>query len=246
MISLGPAKSWSAHNGGNDDPRYNRCSPNLVAIKAEMQARWGLGDLGCYGERNVRAGVLPSAHSHGAAQDLRYLEQIGRTRFLNEVVPWLIENSAELHLSAIHDYIGCRIWHAGRTSNPADAYTLWWRQQTANPATGMGQSWAGWVHLETSEDGWGDATPVTTRPLTFPATTPAPVPVPPPIVEDDDMAEKLKFIGVEGSPSQYLWRAGIDPIGLVNPAQRDLMLKLHDIDPSEGVTISPEQFAQLH
>lgn len=158
--------NWQAHQPA-DDPRYNRCSPNLQAIADELGKRWGMTNLGCYGERPIRAGTAPSSHSHGASIDRRYLESIGRARALSEVIPWLIDNSAELHVSSIHDYIGARIWHAGRG----------WKAQSPNRATGMGQSWAGYFHIETTLTGWGDVTPIPNRLLVV-DVPPVPIPTP--------------------------------------------------------------------
>lgn len=166
--------NWQRHQP-EDDPRYNRCSPNLIAIGDELGKRWGMTSLGCYGERDIRDGSQPSSHSHGAGTDRRYFE-IGRARALSEVVPWLIGNSRELHLQAIHDYFGCRIWRAGRTTSTADAFTTWWRAQTPNPSNGMGASWAVYFHLETTRDGWGDTKPIAQR---LGIVVPPPQPIPP-------------------------------------------------------------------
>lgn len=68
-------------------------------------------------------------------------------------------------------------------------------------------------------------------------------PVPPPPFEEDDM--KPLFIGVEGSPSQYLWTVGHKPLPLVNTTQRDLLLAAYDIDPNTGTTVSADQFAEM-
>lgn len=155
--------NWQQH-APFPDPVYSRNSPNLMALKDETTRRWGLGFLGCYGVRPIRGGTAHSTHSYGGAIDLRYLEQIGRPRCLSELLPWLIDNSFELHISAIHDYIGCRIWHPGRG----------WKAQSPDP-TGMGQAWAGWLHIETLPNPfWSDATPIAGR-------LAAPVPTPPPV-----------------------------------------------------------------
>lgn len=193
-----PVKEWSKHNGGKDDPAFNSCSPNLLAIAAEMHQQWpahgefyGIHDLGCYGERDIRGSTTQlSAHSCGAATDQRYTDAFNfshfdanRTLCLNVIIPWLITNSLELHLDAIHDYVGGRIWHSARTANIGDAFTAWWKPNTG---PGMGSKASGWLHLETTLEGWHDATPVAKRPLTFQPTTPVPAPTPP-ILEDDDM-----------------------------------------------------------
>lgn len=207
-INTKRAYSWSAHNGGRDDPTKNRCSPNLVAITAHLKVRFpggfGIQTLGCYGERDVIGGEVPSAHSHGAATDLRYASQyqrnpaevaawrFDRLRCLNEIIPFLIDYSAELRIGAIHDYVGCRIWHAGRTAHVSDAHTLWWRQQTPSATTGMGQEWAGWLHLETTLDGWGDGSSVTSRLPTTPPPPPPP-PDPEPVPEPEPPAPPPKL-----------------------------------------------------
>lgn len=71
-------------------------------------------------------------------------------------------------------------------------------------------------------------------------TTPTPIPQPQP---EEDMASL--FIGVEGSPGQYLWTPGAKPIPFTDPRQRDLLLAALGIDPANGVTLSPEMFARL-
>jgi hypothetical protein len=81
---------------------------------------------------------------------------VGRGTLLAEVIPHLITWSRPWHLQAIHDYVGCRIWRAGRTSSPAAAFDGWWKTQPAD-THGMGSSWATWIHLEVTPDGWGDA-----------------------------------------------------------------------------------------
>lgn len=152
-----------------DDPRYNSCSPNLTQLKWELARQFHMTNNGCYAERDIRAGTLPSSHSHGAAIDENYPDRIAA---LTVIIPWLINNSKELHLQAIHDYYGSRIWRAGRTSSTADAHSAWWKAQTPNPATGMGQQWALYFHLETNEEGWGDNTPISTRLSPDPPTVP--------------------------------------------------------------------------
>lgn len=167
--------SWQKHQPA-DDPRYNRCSPNLVALGFELDRRFQTSNLGCYGERPIVGGTLPSSHSHGAATDRRYAI-IGRARALSELVPYLIDNSHELHLQAIHDYFGSRIWRAGRTKNTADAHSKWWLPQPVSTVTGMGQSWAVYFHLETTRDGWGDGSAIASRLVVV--GPPVPIPAPP-------------------------------------------------------------------
>jgi hypothetical protein len=171
--------NWQRHQPA-PDPRYARLSPNLDAIGDELAKRWGMTDLGGYGWRPIRGGTAPSSHGFGAATDRRYFE-LGRARALSEVLPWLIRNSRALHLQAIHDYFGCRIWRAGRTANLEEAETKWWAPQPPNRTTGMGQSWAVYFHLETTRSGWPDGTPIPNRLVDgepIPQPEPQPIPTP--------------------------------------------------------------------
>lgn len=159
--------NWQLHQP-EDDVRYNRCSPNLQALERELKRRWQMTSNGCYAERDIRAGTKPSSHSHGAAIDMNYPE---RPVALAEILPWLIDYSHELHVQAIHDYYGSRIWRAGRTDG-SDG----WRVQAPSPATGMGQSWARYFHIETNEAGWVDGIPIDQRSVPTVPVTPTPIP----------------------------------------------------------------------
>jgi len=150
---------WSSKG---DDALYNRCSPNLVAIKTWAENTWGMHSLGCYGERPVRGGVRPSPHSHGAAIDLSYGEGAERRALcLDVILPTLIRNRDQLGVQAIHDYIGSRIWRVGRTLDGDSAEIEWWRHQSTGQ--GMGERWATYLHIETTLLGWGTDTPVDER-----------------------------------------------------------------------------------
>ena len=170
-----------------EDPAYNRCSPNLVALKACLALSWRLLNLGCYGERPIRAGTAPSSHSHGAAVDLKYDQpaaadspalDLAGVGARDDILGFLIDYSAELHVQAIHDYWHSRIWHAGRTTSVADAHGAWWKAQPINPANGMGQDWARYFHIETTLGGWGDGTDAAARIAAAPEPAPTPVPTP--------------------------------------------------------------------
>lgn len=134
--------------------RFTRCSPNLDALRDTMRRRWQMKSLGCYGPRPIAGTSVPSNHSYGAAIDMGY-EPEQRRQVETDVLAYLIAWSDEWHLGAIHDYRASRIWRAGRTRNESDACSLWWRAQK-RAASGMGQSWANWLHLETTLDGWDD------------------------------------------------------------------------------------------
>lgn len=136
--------------------RFDRCSPALGELRETLAERWSFSSLGCFGVRPIRLGELPSTHSYGAAIDLSY-RQLGRVRMLAEVVPYLIAWSDEWGIQAVHDYVGCRIWRAGRTRVVAEACDRWWKAQRPSPGTGMGQAWADWLHIEIHPSRWDDA-----------------------------------------------------------------------------------------
>ncbi len=184
---------WQQHRP-DPDPAFDTCSPNLQTIFAYLASRWGFTLLGCRVVRPIRgagASGPPSSHTFGAAIDASY--GTGRAQALAEVLPWLIDNSDALHVQAIHDYIGSRIWRAGRTPNVSDATTAWWKTQPAG--NGMGESWATYLHIETTPAGWADATPIAVRlvppdPIVVPDPDPIVTPDPPtptPISPEDVM-----------------------------------------------------------
>lgn len=148
-----------------EDPAFDRCSPNLIALKYELARRFQMTNNGCYSERDIRNGDLPSAHSHGAAIDENYVDRIDAKQL---IIPWLVANSQELGVQAVHDYFGSRVWRAGRTDG-SDG----WRAQTPSPATGFGQSWALYLHIETNMTKWGSSIPIALR---LGTSVPAPLP----------------------------------------------------------------------
>jgi hypothetical protein len=164
--------AWASSGIDWDRPPYEACSPNLVALQAYLDQRWPGGQyLGCEGDRPIRAGVTPSEHSWGAALDWRY--PVGTA---DAILRFLIDNSAELGVCRIHDYLRARIWTAGRTPNIGDAHTLWWKPNTG---PGMGEAWADYFHIVTTLEAFGWSQPVAGR-----------IALPPPIippVEEVDM-----------------------------------------------------------
>jgi hypothetical protein len=141
-----------------DPPRRSEmayCSPALSALMRELRSRWGCSSLGCFGLRAVRGGTRPSSHSFGAAIDVSFKDDAdGATRL--QLCAFLVAWSSEWGIQAVHDYQGSRIWRAGRTSTTDDACTLWWKAQRKDPANGMGQRWAHWLHVEVHPGAWFD------------------------------------------------------------------------------------------
>lgn len=142
-----------------DDPDRNTCSPNLLALDEWLSEQWpGSQLLGCYNERNIRGGERPSAHSHGAALDVRYENPgPGRAAAL-ATADVVIVNCELLGIQAIHDYVGARIWHSDRNAWKAAA-----RSGAGYVDPNMGHAWAQWFHFETTLAAWPNTTPIADR-----------------------------------------------------------------------------------
>jgi len=157
--------SWQ--KAGKPGPPHDGPSPNLDALRAYVAGRWHLKHLGTYNVRPIRGGTSWSSHAFGAAVDLGFGARHGGPGIAvleAEILPWLIDNSAELGVQRIHHYQRRRYWEAGRG----------W----VNKSPGAGNDW---IHVETTRDAWADARPVPERLLeapTSPSTTPT-APTPP-------------------------------------------------------------------
>lgn len=139
-------------------PDPQRCSPLSTEIVRYLLGRWGGANLGCYVDRPIRGGSSPSTHGSGAACDWRYADPgPGRSTMLAEVLPLLIDSSAELGIQAIHDYAGDRIWRPPAYRGGGDG----WRKQFGSGGQ-MGASWATWIHVEVHPSRWDDARSVAT------------------------------------------------------------------------------------
>ncbi len=144
-----------------DFVKFRKESPNLLAIKDYLCKRWGGSSVGILNKRPIRGGASPSSHTFGAALDWRYGDTVGhRHKIEVEVLPWLIENSEELGIQAIHDYYGCRVWRSVRVP----ASQRGWRTQPEKSEGGaMGASWVKWLHIETTKESWRNRTRVDER-----------------------------------------------------------------------------------
>lgn len=129
------------------------CSPALLELLVAMKRRWPVESLGCYGSRAIRGGTLPSTHAYGAALDIDFGNASADTR--GHMVAYLVAWSEEWGIQAVHDYLGSRIWRAGRTPKLSDACSAWWRAQKPD-SNGMGSTWAHWFHVEVRPDRWWD------------------------------------------------------------------------------------------
>lgn len=145
--------NWQTSGLIPGDAPFNRCAPALESIEKYLTDKYGGKDLGCFQVRPIRGGEAPSSHSYGAAKDWRYEDPgVGRKVLLDEILPFLIDHSKELGIQAIHDYVGCRIWRANRSSRPQGG----WQKQKPDAGSGMGQAWAAWIHIEVTRDAWDD------------------------------------------------------------------------------------------
>ena len=160
---------WSRSGLNWDAPPWESCSPNLRAIDAELNRRWGKArNLGCHHDRNIVGGGSISTHAYGAALDWRWGDVADRAKLLDEIIPWLVSNSAELGVQAIHDYAGDCIWRPPGTSGRSASGSGWKIQNGAGGQ--MGKSSSVWLHIETHRDSYFDATPVVDRLGTTPTT----------------------------------------------------------------------------
>ena len=167
--------SWQA-NPMQPDPK--KCAPIMQSWWTYLRTHWGGQHLGCYARRPVVGGAALSSHASGAAMDWRYQDPgAGRTAMLAEAMPFLLNNSRELGLTAIHDYAGRRIWRppncSGRPGSPSPE--CGWRASSGpqmHPANL-------WLHIEVHPSRWSDTRTVaemlgTDVPPTQPPTQPPP------------------------------------------------------------------------
>jgi hypothetical protein len=135
-------------------------SPALKRVRDYHLARWGgisLSVPSLYQPRTINNTTRLSAHA-GCAVDLRWANPgPGRDIVVREMLPFYIGDSHELHIQAIHDYVGCRVWRANRSG---DANGGWKTQPKGSHDGNMGNPSSQWLHLEVNLTGWDDDRPV--------------------------------------------------------------------------------------
>ena len=168
--------SWQT-NPKQPDPKV--CSPCCKQWWEFLRIRWGGANLGCYAKRPVVGGSSLSSHASGAALDWRYANPgPGRQELTRLILPWLLANSQELGLQAVHDYFGDRIWRPpGTSGRPAGPVGNGWKKQYGAGGQ-MGETWATWLHLEVHPSRWSDTRPV--EEMIEPPPPPTEPPVEPP------------------------------------------------------------------
>ena len=151
--------NWSDHPSA-DAHRLKDGSPALKRIRDHHLARWGGKSLSVpslFQPRPIVGGSKPSAHA-GCAVDIRWQDPgPGREVLEREILPFYIGNSQELHVQAIHDYVGSRVWRAHRSH---DANGGWKPQKPGSHGGKMGDPSAQFLHIEVNRTGWHDDRPV--------------------------------------------------------------------------------------
>ena len=141
------------HNWQESPIGYDSCSPLLMTWLDHLMRTWGGSNWGCHLDRPVTGGSAPSSHASGAALDWGYSS---RSAVDLQVLPLFINNSQELGVQAIHDYVNNRIWRtpAYRGCSPTDAACGWKIQDP--PMAGVGSAH---LHIECTAARWGDTRP---------------------------------------------------------------------------------------
>jgi hypothetical protein len=132
-----------------DYVKFRKASPNLVGLCDWLIKRWGGTKVGLYQRRPVRGGEVPSSHTFGAAVDWRYRLR----KDAEEVMKVLVRHHDKLGVQVIIDYVGCRQWIVGSG----------WKPLKPSKVKGFGESWAKWLHIETTRKAWNNKTPIENR-----------------------------------------------------------------------------------
>jgi hypothetical protein len=141
---------------------YPKAVPvGMARLRAFVMARWPGGmDLGILAipPRAVRGGATPSVHNEGRAWDWRYPTRAAG----EEALRFLVDNAEALQVQRIHDYLKSRAWTPTRG----------WYAMKPSAVTGMGQTWATWLHTERNRSGAANPAPV--EDLVAPQSPPKP------------------------------------------------------------------------
>ena len=125
-----------------------KASPNVEAYKDYLLKRYGGTSVGIVNKRKVRGGGSLSTHYYGAALDWRYPSRAVGVKAMKD----LVANSAQYGVQMIVDYVGGTVW------TPKNG----WRKSTST-SHGMNQSWASWIHIETTKSMWKNNKALSTR-----------------------------------------------------------------------------------
>jgi hypothetical protein len=134
---------------------YNKTAPAIESLRKYLATTYKGKWLGGFKVRKIKGTDYWSVHSYGAAGDWNYGQAHdgpGRPAARRTIIPFLINNSKELGIQAIHDYYGARIWRANRSQDTNGG----WRSQPHSSVTHMGQRWATYLHIEVNKSAWDD------------------------------------------------------------------------------------------
>lgn len=217
------------------DP-WEDMSPNLLEIHRWLVGNYGGQPLGLDDfNREIRSGGTISDHAYGSALDWRHGPnwlpgtnpvEIPRARAL-EIIDHIINWSAEFGVDRIHDYVGDRIWTAGRTANVADAHGAWWKKQNG-AGSGMGESWAQYFHIATTHADYFNDIPIVARGIPLVGATPTPPPPDVTIEEDMMLAAVCKTKNPNGTAGPHLAQ-----FAFRGPVYRMGDTDAHDVTPAE-------------
>jgi len=112
----------------------------MTQLRSYVTARWGGSDLGILSvpPRPMRGSGSPSLHNWGMAWDWRWANPGPGRGAADDVIEFCIGNCGVLGIQAVHDYVSCRYWKSYQG----------WDDATASSASGFGESWAQWLHIE--------------------------------------------------------------------------------------------------
>ena len=128
-----------------DKIRYRKASPNMEACKDFLIKRFGGVSVGIFSRRFKRGSkTVLSTHYFGAALDWRYPNR----KAGEAACKLLVANSKEWGIQMIVDYVESCIWTPSKG----------WRKMAPNKDTGVGQTWASWLHIETTKTSWDEST----------------------------------------------------------------------------------------
>ena len=118
----------------------DRTPVGMNALAAFLQSRWGGVNLGCLSKppRPMRGGGQPSLHCWGMALDWRWAGPGPGRAAADDMIAFFLDHAGALGVQAVHDYERCRYWKSYNG----------WNTAKKSGATGFGQAWAQWLHIE--------------------------------------------------------------------------------------------------
>jgi len=189
-----PYFHWGTSGINSLKSPYESCSPNLIELYVFMNHNFGAQTLGCHNQRDIRGGGSLSTHAYGAALDVRFPNR----GILLAVCAWLVNNSAELGVNAIHDYASQKMWTPGQ-----DDDVINW------PHGNIGSVGGDWIHVEVTPGAFLDGRSVAAK-LTG-APPPPPPPPPPELPVYDPLHHKYSLWPLNPNKPSLVLGSGYAP-----------------------------------